>query len=78
MSGGNKAVELQLHMRQNADDLHSFMKELESWETDMRKRDEELRTGGTQEVQVFFLMFILAHLRSRYCSVYPSGVSVFL
>uniref|UniRef100_A0AAQ5ZYK0 RNA polymerase II-associated protein 3 n=1 Tax=Amphiprion ocellaris TaxID=80972 RepID=A0AAQ5ZYK0_AMPOC len=46
MSGGNKAVELQLQMRQNAEDLHSFMKELESWETDIKRRDEELRTGG--------------------------------
>uniref|UniRef100_A0AAQ5XHH9 RNA polymerase II-associated protein 3 n=1 Tax=Amphiprion ocellaris TaxID=80972 RepID=A0AAQ5XHH9_AMPOC len=52
MSGGNKAVELQLQMRQNAEDLHSFMKELESWETDIKRRDEELRTGGAQEVQV--------------------------
>ncbi|XP_022045045.1 RNA polymerase II-associated protein 3 [Acanthochromis polyacanthus] len=51
MSGGNKAVELQLQMRQNAEDLHSFMKELESWETDMKRRDEELRTGGVQEVE---------------------------
>ncbi|XP_040886567.1 RNA polymerase II-associated protein 3 isoform X2 [Toxotes jaculatrix] len=51
MSGGNKAIELQLQMRQNAEDLHSFMKELDSWETDMKKRDEELRTGGVQEVQ---------------------------
>lgn len=52
MSGGNKAVELQLQMRQNADDLHSFMRELESWETDIKKKDEELRTGGIRDVQV--------------------------
>ncbi|XP_044042426.1 RNA polymerase II-associated protein 3 [Siniperca chuatsi] len=51
MSGGNKAIELQLQMRQNAEDMHSFMKELESWETDIKKKDEELRTGGLQEVQ---------------------------
>uniref|UniRef100_A0A672FH87 RNA polymerase II-associated protein 3 n=1 Tax=Salarias fasciatus TaxID=181472 RepID=A0A672FH87_SALFA len=51
MSGGNKAVELQLQMRQNADDLQSFMRELESWEADMKKKDEELRTGGDQEAQ---------------------------
>ena len=52
MSGGNKAIELQLQMRQNAEDMHSFMKELESWEKDIKKKDEELRTGGVQEVQV--------------------------
>ncbi|XP_044199190.1 RNA polymerase II-associated protein 3 isoform X1 [Thunnus albacares] len=52
MSGGSKAIELQLQMRQNAEDLHGFMKELESWETDIKKRDEQLRTaGGVQEVQ---------------------------
>lgn len=52
MSGGNKAIELQLQMRQNAEDMLSFMKELESWETDIKKKDEELRTGGLQELQV--------------------------
>uniref|UniRef100_A0A7N6AEG9 RNA polymerase II-associated protein 3 n=1 Tax=Anabas testudineus TaxID=64144 RepID=A0A7N6AEG9_ANATE len=50
MSGGNKAIELQLQMRQNADDLHSFMRELESWETDIKKKDEELRTGEIQNL----------------------------
>uniref|UniRef100_A0A3Q3KN10 RNA polymerase II-associated protein 3 n=1 Tax=Mastacembelus armatus TaxID=205130 RepID=A0A3Q3KN10_9TELE len=51
MSGGNKAIELQLQMRQNAEDLHSFMKELDSWETDIKQRDEELRTGRIQQGQ---------------------------
>ncbi|XP_069556181.1 RNA polymerase II-associated protein 3 [Brachyistius frenatus] len=46
MSGGNKAVELQLQMRQNAEDLQSFMKEMESWETHIKKKDEELSGGG--------------------------------
>lgn len=52
MSAGNKAIELQLQMRQNSEDLHSFMKELESWETDIKKKDEQLRTGGIQQLQV--------------------------
>lgn len=51
MSGGNKAVELQLQIRQNADGVQSFMKELESWEADVKKKDEELGTGGDQEGQ---------------------------
>ncbi|XP_010885380.2 RNA polymerase II-associated protein 3 [Esox lucius] len=42
---GNKAIELQLQMRQNAEDLHNFMKDLDSWETDIKKKDEELRNG---------------------------------
>lgn len=66
MSGGNKAVELQLQMRQNADDLHSFMRELESWETDIKKKDEELRTGGIQDVQVCsFCRHPSIHLRMK-------------
>lgn len=52
MSGSNKAIELQLQMRQNAEDMLGFIKELESWETDIKKKDEELKTGGLQEVQV--------------------------
>lgn len=64
MSGGNKAVELQLQMRQNAEDMLSFMKELESWETDIKKKDEELRTGGRQEVQVCPALEIPAMLES--------------
>uniref|UniRef100_H2LZ12 RNA polymerase II-associated protein 3 n=1 Tax=Oryzias latipes TaxID=8090 RepID=H2LZ12_ORYLA len=46
MSGGNKAAEVPLQMRQNIDELHSFMRELESWEADIKKKDNELRTGG--------------------------------
>lgn len=48
MSGGNKAVELQLQMRQNAEDLHSFMRELDSWEEDIMKKDQQLRATGEQ------------------------------
>lgn len=51
MSGGNKAAELQLHVRQNAEELHSFMRELESWEADIKRKDETLRTGVVEEVQ---------------------------
>lgn len=52
MSGGNKAAELQLQMRQNAEDMMSFMRELESWEMDIKKKDDELRRGGLPEEQV--------------------------
>ncbi|XP_032445947.1 RNA polymerase II-associated protein 3 [Xiphophorus hellerii] len=51
MSGGDKAVELQLQIRQNAEDLHSFMRELDNWEADIKRKDEELRTGRVQELQ---------------------------
>ncbi|XP_029597696.1 RNA polymerase II-associated protein 3 isoform X2 [Salmo trutta] len=47
----NKAIELQLQMRQNAEDLHNFMKDLDSWETDIKRKDEQLRTGSVGESQ---------------------------
>ncbi|XP_049330178.1 RNA polymerase II-associated protein 3 [Astyanax mexicanus] len=51
MSGGNKAIELQMQMRQNSEDLQNFMRELETWEVDIKKKDEELRTGSVTESQ---------------------------
>lgn len=51
MSGGNKAIELQMQMRQNAEDLQNFMRELDNWEADIKKKDEELRTGSLTEPQ---------------------------
>ncbi|XP_061617450.1 RNA polymerase II-associated protein 3 [Phyllopteryx taeniolatus] len=45
MAGPNKALELQMQMRQNAEDLQSFVRELETWETDMKTKDEQLRRG---------------------------------
>uniref|UniRef100_A0A3B3UPE3 RNA polymerase II-associated protein 3 n=2 Tax=Poecilia latipinna TaxID=48699 RepID=A0A3B3UPE3_9TELE len=51
MSGEDKAVELQLQIRQNAEDLHSFMRELDNWEADIKRKDQELRTGRVQELQ---------------------------
>lgn len=54
MSGANKAVDLHLQMRHNTEDLVNFMKDLETWETDIKKKDEELRTGRVQEGQVGF------------------------
>lgn len=69
MSGTNKSMELHLQMRHNTEDLVSFMRDLENWETDIKKKDEELRTGRVQEAQVWFwchypssemqLMFVL-------------------
>ncbi|XP_068026473.1 RNA polymerase II-associated protein 3 [Melanerpes formicivorus] len=43
MSAPNKALELQLQMKQNAEELQDFMRELESWEKDIREVDSELR-----------------------------------
>uniref|UniRef100_A0A8C5AWJ6 RNA polymerase II-associated protein 3 n=1 Tax=Gadus morhua TaxID=8049 RepID=A0A8C5AWJ6_GADMO len=66
MSGTNKAIELQLQMRQNADELQTFMREMNGWETDMKRKDEELRTGHTEENQVgTFIKHIVFNLLPR-------------
>lgn len=76
MSGGNKAVELQLQMRQNAEDMMSFMRELENWETDIKKKDEELRRGGLPEEQVLFFVCLIP-TRIGGAVIYP-GLSCLL
>ncbi|NXN11031.1 RPAP3 protein, partial [Indicator maculatus] len=43
MSSPNKALELQLQIKQNAEELQDFMRELESWEKDIKEVDSELR-----------------------------------
>ncbi|KAM4883344.1 RNA polymerase II-associated protein 3 [Thomomys bottae] len=39
----NKAVELQLQVKQNAEELQDFMRDLEHWEKDIKQKDMELR-----------------------------------
>ncbi|KAL4659389.1 RNA polymerase II-associated protein 3 [Arapaima gigas] len=46
MSGASRAAELQLQMRNNVEELHDFMRELDSWEDDMRQKDEQLRAAA--------------------------------
>ncbi|NXR50565.1 RPAP3 protein, partial [Hippolais icterina] len=43
MSAPSKAIELQLQIKQNAEELQDFMRELESWEKDIKEVDSELR-----------------------------------
>ncbi|XP_073939338.1 RNA polymerase II-associated protein 3 isoform X2 [Castor canadensis] len=39
----NKAIELQLQVKQNAEELQDFMRDLENWEKDIKEKDIELR-----------------------------------
>ncbi|XP_040407873.1 RNA polymerase II-associated protein 3 [Cygnus olor] len=43
MTAPNKALELQLQIKQNAEELQDFVRELESWERDIKEVDSELR-----------------------------------
>lgn len=53
MSAPSKAIELQLQVKQNAEELQDFMRELESWEKDIKEVDSELRkqSGVPEEVR---------------------------
>lgn len=46
MSGLNKSVELQLQVRHQSEELRDFMRELDGWEKDIKKKDEDLRRQG--------------------------------
>lgn len=52
MTSTNKAVELQLQVKHNAEELQDFMRDLEHWEKDMKQKDLELRrqSGVPEEV----------------------------
>ncbi|XP_045686055.1 RNA polymerase II-associated protein 3 [Phyllostomus hastatus] len=43
MTSTNKAIELQLQVKQNAEELQDFMRDLENWEEDIKQKDMELR-----------------------------------
>ncbi|XP_051974318.1 RNA polymerase II-associated protein 3 [Xyrauchen texanus] len=47
----NKALELQMQMRQNAEDLQNYMKDLDNWEEEIKRKDQQLVTGNTDETQ---------------------------
>ncbi|KAK7864304.1 hypothetical protein R5R35_009559 [Gryllus longicercus] len=43
---------LQKQVRDNADELNSFLKDLKSWEKDMKRKDQELINSATESVAV--------------------------
>uniref|UniRef100_UPI00398EAF8E RNA polymerase II-associated protein 3 isoform X2 n=1 Tax=Pristiophorus japonicus TaxID=55135 RepID=UPI00398EAF8E len=48
MSGVNKSLELQLQVRHHTEELRDFMRELDGWEKDIKKKDDDLRRQGGQ------------------------------
>ncbi|XP_059103749.1 RNA polymerase II-associated protein 3 isoform X2 [Peromyscus eremicus] len=46
MASTSKAIELQLQVKQNAEELQDFMRDLEHWENDIKQKDMELRRQG--------------------------------
>ena len=49
-----KDIEFQiLEMQQNKEDLNRFVRDLDSWENEMKTKDEQLRTGNLAGIQNF-------------------------
>ncbi|XP_019634974.1 PREDICTED: RNA polymerase II-associated protein 3-like [Branchiostoma belcheri] len=52
MASPDKALEIQMQVRQNASEMQDFLKDLDDWEDDIKKKDEQLKTqqGGHEPV----------------------------
>ena len=48
------ALELQLNIRQNAEELQDILKDLNNWEDEMKAKDNELRNSKIVNKQVWF------------------------
>ena len=47
-----KAMELQFQVRQNAAELNDFLKDLGDWETEIKRKDEQLQNSRIVNQQV--------------------------
>ena len=56
MTSTSKAIELQLQVKHNAEELQDFMRDLEHWENDIKQKDLELirQSGVPEEVNEGF------------------------
>ena len=48
------ALKVQLNIRQNAEELQDLLKDLDSWQDEMKVKDEELRHSKIITKQVYF------------------------
>ena len=49
---GDKFAELQFQMRLNQNELQDFLKGMDSWEEDIKKRDEQLKKEDNRDGKV--------------------------
>ena len=52
------ALKVQLNIRQNAEELQDLLKDLDSWQDEMKVKDEELRHSKIITKQVCFYSYI--------------------
>lgn len=48
----DKMLNLQYQMKQNNQDLQNFLKDLDNWETEIKKKDETLKQKKTSDQEV--------------------------
>ena len=54
---GSQATAMQLQLRHNAEDLQDYLRDLETWESEIKKKDDSLRRQKPilKEVMVILL-----------------------
>ena len=54
---GSRATAMQLQLRHNAEDLQDYLRDLETWESEIKKKDDSLRRQKPilKEVMVILL-----------------------
>ena len=55
MTSASKAIELQLQVKQNAEELQDFMRDLENWEKDIKQKDMEERMRRSTTIDILYL-----------------------
>ncbi|XP_013787298.1 RNA polymerase II-associated protein 3-like, partial [Limulus polyphemus] len=48
----DKAIQLQHQIRENNEDLQSFLRELNNWESEIKRKDEELKSQKRSETEL--------------------------
>ena len=66
-----EALKVQLGIRQNAEELQDFLKDLNSWEEAVKTKDEELRMSKIINKQVRFFMCFLSYILHRMRACFP-------
>ena len=71
-------LDLQLQMRQNNEELKSFMQDLDTWESDIKTKDEALKsqkiekeTVSLLDICVNYLKRHRSYLRRSFCNLGP-------
>ena len=64
------ALRVQLNIRQNAEELHDILKDLDSWQDEVKTKDEELRHSKIVAKKVWFsILFLELTLVCNKCTV---------